>query len=144
MSAVDLVPTIAALAGAALPEDMQAVGEDLSGVWRGEPAERKRPLHWEWLFGVQGPEDGFMPPALAIRDGDWKLFVNHDGTGAELYRIPADPGESHDLAAEQPAIVKALTEKALAWARSLPPSGARDTVVAGGVARKRTTKKAAK
>ena len=144
VSAVDLVPTIAALAGAALPEDMQAVGEDLSGVWRGEPAERKRPLHWEWLFGVQGPEDGFMPPALAIRDGDWKLFVNHDGTGAELYRIPVDPGESHDLAAEQPAIVKALTEKALAWARSLPPSGARDTVVAGGVARKRTTKKAAK
>ena len=105
--------------------------------WCGRPTVRKKQLHWEWLFGVQGPEDGFMPPALAVRDGDWKLFVNHDGTGAELYRIPTDPGESHDVAAKHPDIVKALTEKAIAWATSLPPSAARDTVVAGGVVRKR-------
>jgi arylsulfatase A-like enzyme/dienelactone hydrolase len=137
VGAVDFLPTIARLAGATLPEGLAADGEDLSGLWCGTSAVRKKPLHWEWLFGVQGPEDGSMPPALAIRDGDWKLFVNHDGTGAELYRIPTDPGESHDLAAEYPDIVKAMTEKALAWARSLPPSAARDTVAAGGVVKKR-------
>jgi N-acetylgalactosamine-6-sulfatase len=137
MAAVDLLPTIATLAGAALPEGIAADGEDLSGLWCGRPTVRKKRLHWEWLFGVQGREDGFMPPALAVRDGDWKLFVNHDGTGAELYRIPADPGESHDVAAKHPDIVKALTEKAIAWATSLPPSAARDTVVAGGVVTKR-------
>ena len=58
-------------------------------------------------------------------------------TVLELYRIPTDPGESHDVAAKHPDIVKALTEKAIAWATSLPPSAARDTVVAGGVVRKR-------
>jgi len=138
MAAVDLLPTIATLAGAALPEGLAADGEDLSGLWCGRPTVRKKPLHWEWLFGVQGTEDGYMPPALAVRDGDWKLFVNHDGTGAELYRVPTDPGESHDVAATHPDIVKALTEKTIAWARSLPPSAARDTVVAGGVVTKRT------
>ena len=136
VGAVDLLPTIASLAGVAVPEGLAADGEDLSSLWRGESAARKKPLHWEWLFGVQGPQDGFMPPALAVRDGEWKLFVNHDGTGAQLYAIPADPGESRDVAAERPDVVKALTAKALAWAQSLPPSQARDTVAAGGTVEK--------
>lgn len=132
VSAVDLLPTIATLAGAAVPAGLAADGEDLSDLWRGMPAARRKPLHWEWLFSVQGPEDGYRPPALAIRDGDWKLFVNHDGTGAQLFRIPADPGESHDVAAEHPDIVRSLAAKACAWAESLPPSPARLTIPVPG------------
>lgn len=143
IGAVDLLPTIVTLAGATLPEGLLADGEDQSGPWCGRPDTRQKPLHWEWLFGVQGPGDGFMPPPLAVRDGEWKLFVNHDGTGAELYRIPVDPGESRDLAGEHPEIVRALTQKAIAWAESLPPSAAREKVVAGGVVKKRTSKKSA-
>jgi len=30
---------------------------------------------------------------LAVRDGPWKLFVNHDGNGARLFNIPEDPAE---------------------------------------------------
>ena len=143
VGAVDLLPTIATLAGVPLPEGFAADGVDQSGLWCGGPSARKQPLHWEWLFGVQGPGDGYMPPSLAVRDGDWKLFVNHDGTGAELYRIPVDPAESHDLAGEHPDIVKALTRKAIAWAESLPPSAARDTVVAGAAVKKRLPRRPA-
>jgi len=144
VGAVDLLPTIAALAGADVPAGLAADGEDLSGLWRGTPAARKKPLHWEWLFGVQGTQDGYLPPALAVRDGRWKLFVDHDGGGAQLYDIPADPGESRDVAADHPDLVKALTEKALAWAKTLPPSAARDTVAAGGsVEKKGGSRKAA-
>jgi hypothetical protein len=49
-----------------------------------------------------------------------------------LFHIPKDPGEHEDLAATQPEIVKNLTEKALAWVQSLPPSPARDKFIAGG------------
>ena len=74
-----------------------------------------------------------MPPALAIRDGDWKLFLDHKGGSAQLYHIPNDPGENHDLAAKEPEVVKALTGKALDWVKTLPPSPARDSVAASGL-----------
>jgi N-acetylgalactosamine-6-sulfatase len=129
VAAVDLLPTIAALAGVALPEGLAVEGEDLRALWLGQPATTRKPLPWEWLFAVQGAQTGFMPPRLAIRDGNWKLFVNHDGSGAQLDDIPADPGELRDLAADRPDVVTSLSAKALAWVRTLPPSAAREAVM---------------
>ncbi len=132
VGAVDFLPTIASLAGVQVPASLAPDGEDLSGLWRGEPAvPRRKPLHWEWLSGVQGQEDGYMPPPLCVRDGDWKLFVNHHGQGAQLFNIPRDPGEQQDLAGENPDVVEKLTGKALAWMKTLPPSPARDKLMTG-------------
>jgi hypothetical protein len=108
-------------------------GEDVSDIWLGGSRPRSNPLHWEWLFGVQGPADGYMPPMLAIRDGDWKLFVNHDGSKAQLYNIPKDIGEEHDVASENADIVTSLTARAIAWQQSLPPSEARARAAATGL-----------
>jgi arylsulfatase A-like enzyme len=124
-SAVDFLPTVCKLAGVEVPASIQPDGEDVSDIWLGAARSRTKPLHWEWLSSVVGKEDGYMPPRLALRDGDWKLFVNHDGSGAQLYNIPQDIGEEHDLAAQHPDVVKSLTAKALSWSRSLPPSPAR-------------------
>jgi arylsulfatase A-like enzyme len=57
---------------------------------------------------------------VAVRDGKWKLLVNADGAGAELYDVVADPKETRNLAAEQPDVSKRLTDKAVAWRKSLP------------------------
>ena len=38
-------------------------------------------------------------PNLALRDGKWKLLINADATGAELYDLADDPNESQNLAA---------------------------------------------
>jgi len=127
---VDFLPTICKLAGVPLPENLQPDGEDVSDIWLGKPRARTKPLHWEWLFNVQGAD--YTPPMLTVRDGDWKLFVNHNGTGAQLFNIPQDIGEEHDVAATNPELVKTLTVKALAWAKSLPPSPARDDAAATG------------
>jgi arylsulfatase A-like enzyme len=124
---VDFLPTIAALAGVKIPATLSPDGEDMSALWLGAAAApRGRPLYWEWISGVQGPEDGYMPPPLCVRDGDWKLFVKHDGTGAQLFDIPKDAAEKKDVAAAHPEVVKELTAKALAWAKTLPASPARD------------------
>lgn len=125
---VDFLPTVCKLAGVALPQDLKPDGEDVSDIWLGKSRARTKPLHWEWLFGVQGAD--YTPPTLTVRDGDWKLFVNHNGTGAQLFNIPKDIGEEHDVAAANPEIVKSLTTKAIAWAKSLPPSATRDRVQA--------------
>jgi hypothetical protein len=117
-----------------VPATLKPDGQNLASLWLGgEPAPRAKPLHWEWLFNVQGSEDGYIPPALAIRDGDWKLFLDHKGGSAQLYHIPNDPGENTDLAAKEPEVVKSLTVKALAWVKTLPPSPARDAVAASGL-----------
>jgi len=47
------------------------------------------------------------------RDGDWKLIVRKKGP-AELYDLGADPFETKNLAADQPAVVERL--KAIAAA----------------------------
>lgn len=134
VGAVDFLPTICSLAKVDVPEALRPDGEDLSELWLGgETKPRQNALHWEWLFRVQGPEDGYVPPALAIRDGDWKLFLDHQGGSAQLYHIPDDPGENVDLAAKEPEVVKLLSEKALAWVKTLPPSPARDTVAETGL-----------
>jgi N-acetylgalactosamine-6-sulfatase len=129
---VDFLPTICKLTGVEVPAGVQPDGEDVSDIWLGKPRPRTRPLHWEWLFNVQGGDDGYMPPMLTVRDGDWKLFVNHNGSGAQLFNIPKDTSEGHDVAAANPDVAKSLTEKALAWAKSLPPSRARDDAAATG------------
>ncbi len=127
---VDFLPTICKLAGVEVPPGLQPDGEDVSDLWLGKSRPRSRPLYWEWLFRVQG--ENYTPPMLAMRDGDWKFFVNHDGTGAQLYNIPQDIGEERDVAAKNPDVVKVLTEKTLAWMKTLPPSKAREEVMASG------------
>jgi N-acetylgalactosamine-6-sulfatase len=125
---VDWLPTICKLTEVAVPDSVQPDGEDVSDIWLGQSRPRRNPLHWEWLFRVWGDE--YQPPMLAIRDGAWKLLVNHDGSRAELYDIPNDCAEEHNVAAAHPDVVQELTAKALAWQKSLPPSAARDQAAA--------------
>jgi N-acetylgalactosamine-6-sulfatase len=131
IGAVDFLPTVCKLAGVAVPAELHPDGEDVSDIWLGASRSRARPLHWEWLFRVQGED--YTPPMLAIRDGDWKLFVQHDGSSPQLYNIAQDIGEEHDLAGEHPDIVARLSAESLAWVKTLPPSPARDEVSKTGL-----------
>ena len=129
---VDFFPTICKLAGVEIPASVRPDGEDVSDIWLGATRPRAKPLHWEWLFTVRGEEDGYMPPMLAVRDGDWKLFTSHKGGDAQLYDIPMDAAEEHDVASMHPDVVRSLTNQALAWVKTLPPSPARDGAAATG------------
>jgi len=123
LSAVDLFPTIASLAGASIPQDLAArlVGEDASAAWRGDHSwRRKRPLLWEWREEVVN-HPWNRSPMLAIREGDWKLLMNPDRSRIELYNIVSDPREQDNLARLHPEIVERLAAQALAWQATLPP-----------------------
>jgi|688.fasta_scaffold09014_1 N-acetylgalactosamine-6-sulfatase len=122
IAAVDFLPTLCALTDTPLPDSLKLDGEDMSRAWLGEEIPRRKPLHWEWLFNVQGDADGYMPPTLAVRDQQWKLFVHHDGSKPELYDIVKDPSEQHNIASQHPEITQQLSATALAWSRSLPAS----------------------
>jgi arylsulfatase A len=117
---VDLMPTIARLTGARLP-DHRIDGRDIWPLLSGEP-------------GARSPQDAYffyyhVNELHAVRSGRWKLVFPHtyrtlDGrpggrggipvkyesarTGLELYDLEADPGEEVDLAAEHSEVVSRL------------------------------------
>jgi len=56
-----------------------------------------------------------------VRHGRWKLMCEYDGSGAELYDLDADPGETRDLAARHPEETARLKAVVLEWHRAMPP-----------------------
>ena len=107
----DLYPTMLAFAGVEPPKDRVLDGVDLAPLLRGGAAPAERTLFWhqphKW-----GPEGPGIEPFTAIRRGDWKLVWFHDaglsGARIELYDIAHDAGETHDLAAADPARLSAM------------------------------------
>ena len=124
VSTLDLMPSLAALCGAKLPAGYAGDGEDMSAALRGETPARTRPLFWEYGRNDKSfaypKDDTHRSPNVAVRDGDWKLLVNADGSRAELYDLAADPKEAKNLAASKPDVAKRLTDAALKWRKSLP------------------------
>ncbi len=120
-AAIDLLPTICRLVGLPVPNGLD--GEDVSGALLGEPVKRKQPIFWEYGrrtgYLKPGNEANCSPP-LAIRDGDWKLLTNPDGSGMELYNLAEDPKESRNLAAANADIAETLKKKLAAWRASMP------------------------
>ena len=124
-STMDLLPTISAIVGRALPADRPIDGKNILDLTRGIP-------------GAKTPHDVYLYYSMggvlsAIRQGDWKLHfeipcMSYATFGEpaeyleklklkpyapELYNLREDIGETRNLAADHPEIVvrmKALVE----------------------------------
>jgi arylsulfatase A-like enzyme len=130
LAAVDLFPTFCKLAGALLPKDMKPDGEDRAAALLGTPAEKRaKPLFWEYgrnnkSFAYpnvkNGAREGDHSPNVAVLDGNWKLLVNADGGGAELYDLATDRAEAKNLADENTETAERLRKLAVEWRKSLP------------------------
>ena len=94
----DLFPTVAELAG----QTNSPAGDGVSFApsLLGRPQKRTPEyLYWESHVG------GF---AQAIRAVDWKGIRAKAGAPLELFHLARDPGETRDVAADYPAVVKHL------------------------------------
>lgn len=54
-------------------------------------------------------------PVSAIRAGDWKLLEYFEDHRVELYHLQDDPGETRDLASQQPTRAAQLRDQLDAW-----------------------------
>jgi arylsulfatase A-like enzyme len=123
LAGVDWFPTLCALCRASAPRGYTSDGEDLSPALLGKAVARTKALFWEYGRNDKSfafPKGADRSPAVAVRDGNWKLLVNADGSGAELYDLAADPNEARDLVAARPEVARRLTALAVAWRKSLP------------------------
>ena len=115
---MDLPPAFAALAG--VKRKYPFDGVDVSDAFLGKPLrDRRQPIMW------QRPPDrklveGKMQPDLAIRDGNFKLLINTDGSQVRLYNLHDDPEESRDISTEHPDHVKRLSGNVRSWYATLP------------------------
>ncbi|MCG3204571.1 MAG: Arylsulfatase [Elusimicrobia bacterium] len=104
----DIMPTLLEVAGAKYPKTINGqespplLGKSWVKFLSGEeasPRSNQDYMGWE-VFGNR-----------AIRQGDWKLRWQYKPFGTEeweLFNVVKDPAERHDLAAKEPAKVKAL------------------------------------
>jgi uncharacterized sulfatase len=132
----DLLPTLAAATGSALPPGGPLDGRNVLPLWRGQrptSADTERPFVWH--FPYYHPETGFAAarpaigvddfavsrtyPQSALRAGDWKLVHFYEGDRDELYHLAADPSEQRDLAAQQPARTRELRSRLDDYLRSV-------------------------
>lgn len=120
---VDLLPTLARAAGVTAPAGVDGV--DLSPVMAGKPMAKRPALFWAYgKAGAKLPPQPAMPrdgaPIYAMRDGKWKLLMNPGGKDVQLYDLEADPGETTDLAARQPALRNRMRGNLDRWIAALP------------------------
>jgi uncharacterized sulfatase len=106
VSALDLFPSIARLAGVAPPATVGFDGEDLSPALLGKSAgQRASALFWNRPPDRPGG-NGESWPDLAMRQENWKLLLERDGRNAKLYDLEKDLGEARNLAGQHPAVVR--------------------------------------
>jgi uncharacterized sulfatase len=118
-SALDLVPSLLALAEIKIPADTFD-GENIAATLVGESsASRLAPLCWRRPPDRPG-DAGNNLPDLAVRDGQWKLLCEYDGSSPQLYDLDQDRAETKNLAAEHPELVRRLTAVVREWYQSAP------------------------
>lgn len=124
---IDMLPTLAQIAGASVPKDRVIDGLDISEIIHGKSTELERPFFYYQHHILR-----------AVRKGKWKLHLPHspDSTSIVyakwpihsapddrvlfskqmLYDLENDIGETTDVSAENPEVVAEL-EKLLDWAK---------------------------
>jgi len=89
---IDVMPTLAAAAGAALPDGVEIDGVDILPLATGDAVGqwRRQTLFWQ---------SGYY---RVVRHGDWKLQVSNSPNKQWLYNLAEDPTEQDNLAASNP------------------------------------------
>ncbi len=121
--AMDLVPSILAMAKVESPKDARWDGEDLSATLIGTSLRsRQSPIFWRRPPDRKTvtPKSIERLPDLAVRDGNWKLLCEYDGSDVQLYNLSTDIAESDNQAKQHPEVVARLKKDLLSWHESMP------------------------
>jgi arylsulfatase len=99
---VDILPTLASIAGARTPAECEGV--NMAPMLVGKTVHRG-PLFWE--------HEG----SRAVRDGKWKITAVYPTGKWELYDIEADRTEQNNLAPQHPDLVRKMVGMWEVWAK---------------------------
>lgn len=118
VNAVDMLPTLASIGGAAKPKGVDGI--DVSVAFQGKPITSRPDIYTH--IG-RPPREAALGPLYSIRSGPWKLLMDIDGSGVELYNLDRDPGERSNVATAQADVTKRLSSRLAKWIATLPKPG---------------------
>lgn len=96
---IDIMPTLVSLAGGKLPTDRKLDGKDITPLLLGQDDAKGHEAYF--YYTARAREGGVLE---AVRSGHWKLEMK----SGKLYDLKNDIGESKDVAAKNPEMVKKL------------------------------------
>ncbi len=118
---VDFYPTLAHIAGAETPKQLDGVS--FLPLLRDSEARLKRQaIYWHFPGYLQADvKQGTWrtKPAGAIQSGSWKLIEFFEDNRLELYNLKDDIGERHNLADTNSSKREELHRAMLAWRRAV-------------------------
>ncbi len=136
-SAIDVNRSLYELAGVPVPSDVTLDGEDVLSTMLGKSQSGRRspiffrrppdrPVTDEAAKSVRKSKDLAIDPSigdapdLAVRDRNWKLLMNSDGSKVKLFDLSQDVNESNNVVDQNVAIADRLKRALTDWNVSLP------------------------
>jgi len=101
---IDVLPTLARLAGIPIPDSLRIDGLDLSSALEEQNAIDTARIYFE-DFSYEAVRDPGLFEGGIARQHQWKMYA-----GSELYDLWADPGELHDFSNEYPHVLRRLNK----------------------------------
>jgi len=124
----DILPTVVSWIGAELPPDRHLDGRNLDDIMSGVKTSRHSPIGFESQYQMAWLDDRyklvFIPRDL---NAEARKMARHSQNPAttfefELYDIVKDPGETKDLATENPEIIRQMSSELISWRNSVADS----------------------
>lgn len=105
LTSLEILPTLLAASGTPAPSDVILDGFDMLPVLRGEVPSSRTEMFWQ------------RRSDKAARVDHWKWLDSAKGAG--LYDLASDPGETKDLSAEKPEVLKMMHDRFDEWRREM-------------------------
>ncbi|MEL0060035.1 MAG: sulfatase [Verrucomicrobiales bacterium] len=109
----DLMPTVLSILGITHDEDTLLDGQNLSTLWQdvvvpGDLGREALFFHYPHYYPT-------TTPVSAMRHGPWKYLYYFEDEREELYYLPADEGEHHNLMATRPEVMQRMRSQLRSW-----------------------------
>ncbi len=130
MSAMDVLPTLAAAADVEVESPFELNGRNL---WPAIVEGRREPRSEYIYFASETPIRGHFN--ITAFNDEWKLVQEIDqgllsaDVTTHLFKIDEDPNEHNNLASAHPKVVEEMSEAIRRWRTLYPVSGTRHTLV---------------
>jgi arylsulfatase A-like enzyme len=105
LTALEVFPTLLAVAGAQPPRDLVLDGFDMMRVLRGQARTPRKEMFWEFRG------------ASAARVGQWKWVQSQQGSG--LFDLSTDIGERNDLSRDKPDVLALVKARFADWKEAM-------------------------
>lgn len=123
---IDFFPTFLEITGQPGPPSQILDGESLIPLLKQTGTLTRDALFWHFPAYLEANPQWYpngrtwrTTPAGAIRQGSWKLIEYFEDGRLELYDLGSDPGETRNVAAQNPQTVEALHRRLQLWRESV-------------------------